>query len=65
MKLGKTVLWNAVRPATDDHIQMRPTMLDLMDTVSTSMDSTAHAMCTAYALSVYDCVNSDILRSVN
>lgn len=61
----ESVLTSQWRLATDSHFQMRGAMLDQTHTVSISKNNSAHPMNTTYALSLYNCVKSNILRSVD
>lgn len=65
MKNAEAVLRNQLSLATDGLFQMRPTMLDQTDTLSTTKKNTAHLLDTAHALSFYNCVKSDTLRSLD
>lgn len=64
MKRAEEVLHNQLRPTSNGHVQMKPLILHQTDTVSTRMENTRHPMSTSYALFVYSCNTSDILRSV-
>lgn len=62
MKDAKAVLKNQLRPATEGQVQMKHTILDWMDTVSTSKENAEHPMRSAYVLSVYSFVKGNGLR---
>lgn len=64
MRNAEAVLNNYIRLAIDGHDQIKPTMLDQADTLSTGKSSTTHAIITKSALSVYNFLKLYFLRSV-